>query len=70
MPAYNQFKSFPQAETVLKREIHDLVKLKTLVDEENAFLRKELSDLQKKFKDKSQEIKVCGLVHGFTVPGL
>ncbi|GAB1288610.1 Centlein [Apodemus speciosus] len=46
-----------QAESVLKQEIHDLVKLKTLVDEENAFLRKELSDLQKKFKDKSQEVK-------------
>lgn len=29
------------------------------VDEENAFLRKEFSDLQKKFKDKSQEVKVC-----------
>ncbi|XP_052032661.1 centlein isoform X2 [Apodemus sylvaticus] len=46
-----------QAETVLKQEIHDLVRLKTLVDEENALLRKELSDFQKKFKDKSQEIK-------------
>ncbi|XP_031233652.1 centlein isoform X2 [Mastomys coucha] len=46
-----------QTESVLKQEIHDLGKLKTLVDEENAFLRKELSDLQKKFKDKSQEVK-------------
>ena len=35
------------------------------VDEENAFLRKEFSDLQKKFKDKSQEVKVCWLVHSF-----
>lgn len=29
-----------------------------MVDEENAFLRKEFSDLQKKCKDKSQELKV------------
>ncbi|XP_028609465.1 centlein isoform X1 [Grammomys surdaster] len=46
-----------QTASVLKQEIHDLIKLKTLVDEENAFLRKEFSDLQKKFKDKSQEVK-------------
>ncbi|XP_051019928.1 centlein isoform X2 [Acomys russatus] len=46
-----------QTESVLKQEINDLVKQKTLVDEENAFLRKEFSDLQKRFKDKSQEVK-------------
>uniref|UniRef100_F1LMT2 Centlein n=1 Tax=Rattus norvegicus TaxID=10116 RepID=F1LMT2_RAT len=46
-----------QTEAVLNRELYDLVKLKTLVDEENAFLKKEFSDLQKKFKDKSQEAK-------------
>ncbi|XP_055485417.1 centlein isoform X2 [Psammomys obesus] len=46
-----------QTESLLKQEINDLVKLKTVVDEENAFLRKEFSDLQKKFKDKSQEVK-------------
>uniref|UniRef100_A0A8C8YP05 Centlein n=1 Tax=Prolemur simus TaxID=1328070 RepID=A0A8C8YP05_PROSS len=46
-----------QRESVLKREINDLVKRKITVDEENAFLRKEFSDLEKKFKDKSQEVK-------------
>ncbi|XP_040613140.1 centlein isoform X2 [Mesocricetus auratus] len=46
-----------QTESVLRQEINDLVKRKTMVDEENAFLRAEFSDLQKKFKDKSQEIK-------------
>ncbi|XP_073084561.1 centlein isoform X5 [Manis javanica] len=44
-------------ESGLKQEINDLVKRKIAVDEENAFLRKEFSDLQKKFKEKSQEIK-------------
>ncbi|XP_069330325.1 centlein isoform X3 [Eulemur rufifrons] len=46
-----------QRESVLKREINDLVKRKIAVDEENAFLRNEFSDLEKKFKDKSQEVK-------------
>ncbi|XP_035312391.1 centlein isoform X3 [Cricetulus griseus] len=46
-----------QTESVLNQEINDLVKQKTKVDEENAFLRKEFGDLQKKFKDKSQEVK-------------
>ncbi|XP_077621191.1 centlein isoform X2 [Crocuta crocuta] len=46
-----------QRETGLKREINDLVKRMIAVDEENVFLRKEFSDLQKKFKDKSQEAK-------------
>ncbi|XP_073084559.1 centlein isoform X3 [Manis javanica] len=46
-----------QRESGLKQEINDLVKRKIAVDEENAFLRKEFSDLQKKFKEKSQEIK-------------
>uniref|UniRef100_A0A673TPI6 Centlein n=1 Tax=Suricata suricatta TaxID=37032 RepID=A0A673TPI6_SURSU len=46
-----------QRETGLKKEINDLVKWKIAVDKENVFLRKELSDLQKKFKDKSQEAK-------------
>ncbi|XP_048211090.1 centlein isoform X7 [Perognathus longimembris pacificus] len=46
-----------QRESVLKREINDLVKQKIAFDEENDFLRKEFSDLQKKFKDKSQEVK-------------
>nr|XP_012625151.1 centlein isoform X9 [Microcebus murinus] len=46
-----------QRESVLKREINDLVKREIAVDEENAFLRKEFSDLEKKFKDKSQEVK-------------
>ncbi|XP_042769092.1 centlein isoform X2 [Panthera leo] len=46
-----------QRETGLKKEINDLVKRKIAVDEENVFLRKEFSDLQKKFKDKSQEAK-------------
>lgn len=59
MPAYNGFKFFSQTESVLRQEINDLVKQKTMVDEENVFLRKKFSDLQKKFKDKSQEVKVC-----------
>nr|XP_025743692.1 centlein [Callorhinus ursinus] len=46
-----------QRETGLQIEINDLVKRKIAVDEENAFLRKEFSNLQKKFKDKSQEVK-------------
>ena len=50
---------FLQRESGLTQEINDLVKRKMAVDEENAFLRKEFSDLQKKFKDKSQEVKVC-----------
>uniref|UniRef100_A0A8C6CJY1 Centlein n=1 Tax=Moschus moschiferus TaxID=68415 RepID=A0A8C6CJY1_MOSMO len=48
-----------QRESGLIQEINDLVKRKIAVDEENAFLRKEFSDLQKKFKDKSQEVKEC-----------
>ncbi|XP_038189607.1 centlein isoform X4 [Arvicola amphibius] len=46
-----------QTESELRQEINDLVKWKTMVDEENTFLRKEFSDLQKKCKDKSQELK-------------
>ncbi|XP_053428054.1 centlein isoform X6 [Nycticebus coucang] len=46
-----------QRESLLKQEINDLVKRKIAVDEENAFLRKEFSVLEKKFKDKSQEVK-------------
>ncbi|XP_006864539.1 PREDICTED: centlein-like [Chrysochloris asiatica] len=41
----------------LKQEINDLVKQKIAVDEENALLRLEFSNLQKKFKDKSHELK-------------
>lgn len=50
---------FFQRESGLTQEINDLVKRKIAVDEENAFLWKEFGDLQKKFKDKSQEVKVC-----------
>lgn len=46
-----------QTESELRQEINDLVKWKAMVDGENAFLRKEFSDLQKKCKDKSQELK-------------
>ncbi|KAM6170446.1 centlein isoform 1-T1 [Rhynchocyon petersi] len=46
-----------QRESGLKQEINDLVKRKIAVDEENALLRNEFSDLQKKFKDKSHELK-------------
>ncbi|XP_047380922.1 centlein isoform X4 [Sciurus carolinensis] len=46
-----------QKESVLKQEINDLLQQKISVDEENTFLRRELNDLQKKFKDKSQEVK-------------
>nr|XP_044991426.1 centlein isoform X2 [Jaculus jaculus] len=46
-----------QRESILKQEINDLIKQKMKVDEKNGFLRKEFSDLQKKFKDKSQEVK-------------
>ncbi|XP_016049154.1 centlein isoform X2 [Erinaceus europaeus] len=46
-----------QREAGLKQEVNDLVKRKILVDEENAFLRKEISELQKKWKDKNQEVK-------------
>ncbi|XP_073907862.1 centlein isoform X12 [Castor canadensis] len=53
----SKIQEMEQRESLLKQEIHDLVKRKIEVDEENAFLRKELSDLQKKFKDKSQEMK-------------
>ncbi|XP_073873528.1 centlein isoform X4 [Macaca fascicularis] len=52
-----RIQEFEQRESVLKQEINDLVKRKIAVDEENAFLRKEFSELEKKFKDKSQEIK-------------
>uniref|UniRef100_A0A2K5CHK7 Centlein n=1 Tax=Aotus nancymaae TaxID=37293 RepID=A0A2K5CHK7_AOTNA len=52
-----KIQEFEQRESLLKQEINDLVKRKTAVDEENAFLRKEFSELEKKFKDKSQEIK-------------
>uniref|UniRef100_A0A4W2I6N8 Centlein n=1 Tax=Bos indicus x Bos taurus TaxID=30522 RepID=A0A4W2I6N8_BOBOX len=48
-----------QRESGLTQEINDLVKRKIAVDEENDFLRKEFSDLQKKFKEKSQEVKEC-----------
>ncbi|XP_012876213.1 PREDICTED: centlein [Dipodomys ordii] len=53
----SKIQEMEQRESVLKREINDLVKQKIVFDEENAFLRKEFSDLQKKFKDKSQEVK-------------
>ncbi|KAM8800772.1 centlein isoform 2-T2 [Rhynchonycteris naso] len=46
-----------QRESGLKQDINDLVKRKIVVDEENAFLRKEFNDLQKKFNDKRQEVK-------------
>ncbi|XP_007952432.2 centlein-like, partial [Orycteropus afer afer] len=46
-----------QRESGLKQEINDLVKRKISVDEENALLRSEFSDLRKKFKDKSHELK-------------
>ncbi|XP_064146532.1 centlein isoform X7 [Loxodonta africana] len=46
-----------QREAGLKQEINDLAKWKIAVDEENALLRNEFSDLQKKFKDKSHELK-------------
>ncbi|XP_040818709.1 centlein isoform X1 [Ochotona curzoniae] len=46
-----------QRESALKQEINDLVKRRIAVDEENVFLREEFSILQKKFKDKSQEVK-------------
>ncbi|XP_025137265.1 centlein isoform X4 [Bubalus bubalis] len=46
-----------QRESGLTQEINDLVKRKIAVDEENDFLRKEFGDLQKKFKEKSQEVK-------------
>lgn len=49
---------FPERIRTEVQEINDLVKWKIAVDEENA-LRKEFGDLQKKFKDKSQEVKVC-----------
>ncbi|XP_074186446.1 centlein isoform X2 [Rhinolophus sinicus] len=47
-----------QRESGLKQDINDLLKQKIAIDEENAFLRKEFGDLQKKFKDKRQEVKV------------
>ncbi|XP_054979742.1 centlein isoform X2 [Sorex araneus] len=46
-----------QSESGLKQDINDLLKRKITVDEENAFLRNELIDLQKKIIDKSQEVK-------------
>ncbi|XP_004838518.1 centlein [Heterocephalus glaber] len=50
-----------QRESLLKQEINDLVKWKIEVDEENAFLRKEFSNLEKKFEEKSQvkDTKEC-----------
>ena len=50
---------FFKRESGLTQEINDLVKRKIAVDEENDLLRKEFSDLQKKFKEKSQEVNVC-----------
>ncbi|XP_055973313.1 centlein isoform X2 [Sorex fumeus] len=46
-----------QSESGLKQDINDLLKRKIAVDEENAFLRNELIDLQKKIINKSQEVK-------------
>ncbi|XP_029464537.1 centlein [Rhinatrema bivittatum] len=40
-----------------QQELNNLVQRKIAVDEENAFLKNELSDLQWKFKDKSREFK-------------
>uniref|UniRef100_A0A674JP36 Centlein n=1 Tax=Terrapene triunguis TaxID=2587831 RepID=A0A674JP36_9SAUR len=40
-----------------QQEINNLVQRKIAVDEENALLKNEFSNLQQKFKDKSQELK-------------
>ncbi|XP_067409229.1 centlein [Emydura macquarii macquarii] len=40
-----------------QQEINNLVQRKIAVDEENAVLKNEFSNLQQKFKDKSQELK-------------
>ncbi|XP_039726688.1 centlein isoform X2 [Pteropus medius] len=53
-----EIQELQQRESGLKQDINDLIKRKIAVDEENAFLRKEFSDLQKKFNDKRQEVKV------------
>ncbi|KAM5258033.1 centlein isoform 5-T5 [Hipposideros larvatus] len=53
-----EIQELEQRESGLKQDINDLLKQKIAVDEENAFLRKEFSDMQKKFKDKRQEVKV------------
>ncbi|XP_032979987.1 centlein [Rhinolophus ferrumequinum] len=53
-----EIQELEQRESGLKQDINDLLKQKIAGDEENAFLRKEFSDLQKKFKDKRQEVKV------------
>ncbi|XP_075416078.1 centlein isoform X3 [Tenrec ecaudatus] len=46
-----------QRESELQQEMHDLAQQKTVADEEHALLRNDFSDLQKKFKDKSHELK-------------
>ncbi|KAM4878099.1 centlein isoform 2-T2 [Thomomys bottae] len=53
----SKIQEMEQRESVLKQEISELVKQKIAFDEENVFLRKEFNDLQKKFKDKSLEVK-------------
>ncbi|XP_036595490.1 centlein [Trichosurus vulpecula] len=52
-----RIKELQKRESGSQQEINTLVEKKIAVDEENVFLKKELSDLQKKFKDQSQELK-------------
>nr|KAF6483774.1 centlein [Rousettus aegyptiacus] len=53
-----EIQELEQRASGLKQDINDIIQRKIAVDEENAFLRKEFSDLQKKFNDKRQEVKV------------
>ncbi|XP_044533158.1 centlein [Gracilinanus agilis] len=52
-----RIKELEKRESGSQQEINTLVKKKICIDEENVFLKKELNDLQKKFKDQCQELK-------------
>uniref|UniRef100_A0A8D0FC73 Centlein n=1 Tax=Strix occidentalis caurina TaxID=311401 RepID=A0A8D0FC73_STROC len=53
----SKIETLEQRITGQQQEINNLIQRKIAVDEENAHLKNELSNLNQKFKDKSQELK-------------
>uniref|UniRef100_A0A8C8RR65 Centlein n=1 Tax=Pelusios castaneus TaxID=367368 RepID=A0A8C8RR65_9SAUR len=53
----SKIQALEQVASGQQQEINNLVQRKIAVDEENACLKNEFSNLQQKFKDKSQELK-------------
>uniref|UniRef100_A0A8C3TJC9 Centlein n=1 Tax=Chelydra serpentina TaxID=8475 RepID=A0A8C3TJC9_CHESE len=53
----SKIQALEQVTSGQQQEINNLVQRKIAVDEENALLKNEFSNLQQKFKDKSQELK-------------